>query len=409
MGGPFDDGGNEVTLDSYSTRLDQYYYGSWDDAVRKEKYEFQHEPLVTTFEDVKEEHHKLFDVAASDLTDELLVDPFLSISMHVVCAKQLVPVRTSIALVPSAQSSGGGGGGGSRQLVISDGAFKGQFQRIMSDQKADSQWWEIASNVDDAVETITRFQVAVTGESFEINLSFAPFLKLINLFEDKVGGARLPAGIEEFCAKHKKRPGSGGGKRAKRVEVDEEDDLLCDDEDDSQPKVARLKRPRRVSDASNAIALDDDEDGGRQGGGGTQKGGVSLAKFEAFKTTNTQKLKEKADMSAVDALKSEFDTVKSQMQTLGSASSPNPGTTSQVVNLEKMDAEMRIVMSNMASIVAILASNMDSNNPCLKAAQCVMNAMLSQMNNVFQWNDERKRLILDLLKDQTALKTGNNS
>ena len=54
---------------------------------------------------------------------------------------------------------------------------------------------------------------------------------------------------------------------------------------------------------------------------------------------------------------------------------------------------MLSVLSNMGSIVAILAGNKNAEDPMLTAAHCVMQSLITQVHTVYQWSDERKRVV----------------
>ena len=58
------------------------------------------------------------------------------------------------------------------------------------------------------------------------------------------------------------------------------------------------------------------------------------------------------------------------------------------------------MMTNFASIIAVLCSGKDETDPMLKASHHIMNGMITQMDNVFKWDDDRKRLIMDTLSEQ---------
>ena len=67
---------------------------------------------------------------------------------------------------------------------------------------------------------------------------------------------------------------------------------------------------------------------------------------------------------------------------------------------DKLDREMLSVLSNMGSIVAILAGNKNAEDPMLTAAHCVMQSLITQVHTVYQWSDERKRVVFESMKTQ---------
>ena len=40
----------------------------------------------------------------------------------------------------------------------------------------------------------------------------------------------------------------------------------------------------------------------------------------------------------------------------------------------------------------------------LKAAHCVMESLITQVNTIFDWDDDRKRALFESMKDQTPFK-----
>ena len=65
---------------------------------------------------------------------------------------------------------------------------------------------------------------------------------------------------------------------------------------------------------------------------------------------------------------------------------------------------MRSVMANVGSIVSILSSTMNTESSMLKAAHCVMESLITQVNTIFDWDDDRKRALFESMKDQTPFK-----
>ena len=65
---------------------------------------------------------------------------------------------------------------------------------------------------------------------------------------------------------------------------------------------------------------------------------------------------------------------------------------------------MLSVLSNMGSVVGILAGNINENDPMLKAAHCVMQSLITQVHTVFQWDDERKRVVFESMKTHKPFK-----
>ena len=116
----------------------------------------------------------------------------------------------------------------------------------------------------------------------------------------------------------------------------------------------------------------------------------------------------KVDCSAVQAANAEAQgKLTERVQALeqkpaasSSSTQPSASEQKQIDHLVKVDLEMRSIISNFASLIAVLCSGKDERDPLLQASHFIMDSMITQMDNVFKWDDERKRLIMQTLKTQ---------
>jgi hypothetical protein len=120
---------------------------------------------------------------------------------------------------------------------------------------------------------------------------------------------------------------------------------------------------------------------------------ISKKQFDAF---------QKATSSQIAALQSALKTAQEKLDVL--AGKDHDDDSAEQWQLQEYDQQMRTIMGQLGSVVAILSGSMQPTDPMLKAAHCVMDSIVSNMDNVYKWDDERKRVILESMKHQEPFK-----
>ena len=147
LSSPFDaESGSYKLPPHYESLREAYSYGAWDAATLAAKYNFNHEPLMVTFEQLEQEVIKLsyMPLEMEPGIADSFCDPALSISKYaiekglVVMRESMVPYSLLEEMVPKA----GGGKAATKAreagaVKATDQAYKGQFQRILEESKKD--------------------------------------------------------------------------------------------------------------------------------------------------------------------------------------------------------------------------------------------------------------------------------
>ena len=80
-----------------------------------------------------------------------------------------------------------------------------------------------------------------------------------------------------------------------------------------------------------------------------------------------------------------------------------PGGAKELDKMNEQDVQMRSILAMMASLVGMLAGALHKKNaedPTLQGALVVMQMMVMQMETVFKWDHDRKKVIYAILKGQ---------
>ena len=163
-----------------------------------------------------------------------------------------------------------------------------------------------------------------------------------------------------------KAPRSGGGGRRDRTVA--------------QPEQGQF--PSGLSDINALLAGGDDD---LFAEGAVAKGNVSKKQFQTFQI-------------AIAALQSAQKTTQEKLNGLLEKGDDEDNT--EKWELEERDQQMRTIMGQMGSVVAILTHSLDSKDPMLGAAHCVMDNIIGTMNNTYKWDNDRKRVVLESMRHQ---------
>ena len=119
----------------------------------------------------------------------------------------------------------------------------------------------------------------------------------------------------------------------------------------------------------------------------------------------------------VRTLKTKLDDVEQRVQTMGTEitgdyatrlkqleekEAPPPSMTS--AQDEKQILEMKSIMSNMATVIAVLFSNLKPEDPMKIVADQLFVGMINQITNVYKWPIAEKKAIFEALKVITSFK-----
>ena len=403
MSSPFDATLGVYKLPQQFYRLrEAYFYGSWDEAAHKANYAFNHEPLMVTFQQLEEEVIKLSYVPleVDGENEDAFCDPVLSISKYVI-EKKLVALRESLVPYAVGADDADPNAGGAKQakantgVKASDQAYKGQFQRIKGDSDKDDRYWSKETHRSHFSTLFKSFRKHVVDRTLanEPDLVWAPLKKL---GEASKAAGFLPDGFDAFMSEYCKvrtRPAAsqpqsklaraaGGGRRRAVDALDEHGET---------PNGPAYAIGWEALGGASGIEEFYDE------GQGPQKQfekAISKKQFEAFQKTAS---------SAISALQSAQKTTQEKLEDLLTKDNDDPDSAEKWQLLE-YDQQMRAIMGQLGSVVAILTSSMQPTDPMLKAAHCVMDSIVSLMENTYKWDSERKRVILESMKHQEPFK-----
>lgn len=263
-------------------------------------------------------------------------------------------------------------------MTASDAAYKGRFQRMVQEKDFSS-----------FSEVFSAFMTHVDENAFKAKLSLPPFEKAY--LEAQKKNIALPDGAPAFMQKW------------------------------------RLPRDPTAKAHSNRPKRQKRGEGGGRGGGGRDVVGTRIMDGDGLGDVDDMDDLSDVDLLALDggpqyALKSELITVKSGLAALKqrfkdadaernamkieleTLKAKKPSSDSSFAN-SKLDNEMRSVLSNMGSVVSILSSGFKSDEDALlKAAHCVMESTITQVETVFQWDNDRKRVVFESMKNHTPFK-----
>ena len=88
-----------------------------------------------------------------------------------------------------------------------------------------------------------------------------------------------------------------------------------------------------------------------------------------------------------------------------------PGGAKELDKMNEQDVQMRSILAMMASLVGMLAGALHKKNaedPILQGALVVMQMMVMQMETVFNWDVDRKKVIYAILKGQEPFQDALN-
>ena len=401
LSSPFDAASGSYKLPPQYERLrEAYSYGAWDAATLAANYNFNHEPLMVTFEQLEQEVIKLsympliIELGSADM----FCDPALSISKYaiekglVVMRESMVPYSLLEEMVPNA-----GGGKAAKKakeagaVKATDQAYKGQFQRILDESKKDkmtpARWWSKSAHQVHFLRLYEEFRKHVLENTLENEpaLVWAPLRKV---GEAAQAAGHLPPTFAAFLSEHGKgrplanpqqqngkAPRSGGGGRRERT--------VAQPEQGEFPSGPYAANWGTHSDLSDALFAGGDDDLFAEGA--SAKGNVSKKQFQTFQI-------------AIAALQSAQKTTQEKLD--GLLEKGNDEDNTEKWELQEVDQQMRTIMGQMGSVVAILTSSLDAKNPMLGAAHCVMDNIIGTMNNTYKWDNDRKRVVLESMRHQ---------
>ena len=79
---------------------------------------------------------------------------------------------------------------------------------------------------------------------------------------------------------------------------------------------------------------------------------------------------------------------------------PSSGGDSKEAQLKKFNEEMKVMMNSMGTIVSIASSlNTDDNSVVKRSLHTIMKGMISTIENVYKWSDDRKRSLYESMQD----------
>ena len=89
-----------------------------------------------------------------------------------------------------------------------------------------------------------------------------------------------------------------------------------------------------------------------------------------------------------------------------------PGGAKELDKMNEQDVQMRSLLAMMASLVGMLAGALhkkDAEDATLQGALVVMQMMVMQMETVFKWDLDRKKVIYAILKGQEPFQDALNA
>ena len=399
LASPYDEVGEVVFPKDWAKLLGTYLYGSWDKYVEKHSYKLYHEPLFLDVETWNDEADAMHNIAPlwPDWNAHN-VDPALAVGAFAY-EQGMIKMRE----IPTSKAEEAKKG---RTTSPTDAAFKGCFQRFAQDLKAAenvNDFW--VGHKEDFVKKAEEYVGHVESETFEAKISLAPFCKMMKSFVSVMDPDTFPKYAFDFWMSN--RPAEedtpevikppGGGKKG-----------TGDGDHEGEPSSATYgmmraqaapppKRPRTAPRGATTSAH------------GPGKDPIDLADDDEDEAKNKDKI---AKLNTfVRTLKTKLDDVEQRVKTMGTeitgdyaarlqqleekGATPASMTSAQD---EKQILEMKSIMSNMATVIAVLFSNLKPDDPMKIVADQLFVGMINQITNVYKWPIAEKKAIFEALK-----------
>ena len=407
LGSTHGEDGKEVKLPCWDVNSASYAYGAWDKVCASKNYKFVHEPLMTTFKDVEFEAKEFRADAPLEcgLESVHLIGVMSSISVYAI-SNQLAQARLSItstgdAALPddrvprgrSSQNSAAGSKGGF--VKETDIAYKGQFQTLLGKHSDTSSVFKDSVNLNKFISMVAQFRMLIQTETIDGKTSMSPFRRLCLIaVNDKV---KLPYDIADYIKaqaalvsfkppkpKVPRNPKPGSGSKAKAGLVDDDDGSSDDDEEDDMDAIVIEPRKRA------RLGKDEPAD----------KGMEFKKRIAALEAQNVQL------MSQNQAL---IDTNSKLISDQGAGvTSKQPDGTdpdAELAQLKVFDEQMMVIMSLLGACVDNLtAQDTEAESAGKKMTNVMMNLIIAQMENIYNWPAHRKRCIYMTMKTQESFK-----
>lgn len=404
LGSTHGEDGKEVKLPCWDENSATYAYGAWDKHCKSKHYKFVHEPLMTTFKDVEFEAKEFCADAPLEcgLGSVHLIEVMSSISVYAI-SNQLAQARLSITStgdaapldVPRGRSSQNSavmvGPNGVKETDI---AYKGQFQTLLNKHSDTSSVFNDSVNQDKFISMVAPFRMLIESESISGTASQPPFRRLCKIaMNEKI---KLPHDIAEHIKAQAalasikqpkpkvpvpRKPKGGSGSKAPTGLVDDDS---VDDDEDSDDEVREVV-PRKRSRLGNEEPAD--------------KG------MEFFKKRiATLEAQHAVLLSQNQELLSQNSKLISDQGTGGTSKQPD-GTDldAEVAKLKVFDEQTMVVMSLLGACVDNLtAQDTAQDSAGKKMTNVMMNLIIAQMENIYEWPAHRKRCIYMTMKTQEA-------
>ena len=414
--------------------MGNYLYKQWEDNALKHVYKYNHEPLMTTFNSIELELN--YTVCYANLGDEprCWCSPFESISVQVIFKRNLVGMRNSEAVALDGDIIA--------LIKATDFAFKGRFSNI-SDFSAAK--WGKEENKNVFLQTCKQFTDHFNADPrpFEPKLSVAALKRCVEKAENH--SVEVPAAVtvalqqieamkEEAAAKIKADAKAAKKERdAAKAQKDAAKALVKAGKRGATGAAPNAKKPRiqgrageEEEEEENAIVGEEEEEEEAEEEGeaeGEESEGEDYQPQQTVKTATVarhiQVLREKHGLLS-SAIKrygknmehehEEFLKLKALVAEM-QKSVAAPGGAKELAKMNEQDVQMRSILAMMASLVGMLAGALckkDAEDATLKGALVVMQMMVMQMETVFQWDHDRKKVIYHILKDQQPFQDALN-
>jgi hypothetical protein len=399
--------------------MGRYYYGSWDELVASNNYNYDHEPLMITLEAVNNEPSgtNIFVEEPSTNWIKKSLEPLCSLTAHYL---EKFPRPKPLIIEKAARGTGHSvlENAVPDKTAPTDTALKGVFGRVMTAvnnekiQSFDKAKWN------QFVEKATHF-VNMDEDTVLKGSAFAPFKTFVLRHWSKAPRwvmAKLDAAVKaqentdhdtidawvnamafrtSTKRKRTERKHSGTSTEPKRKRVDDDDEYdegLVDDFDYQYDE-----------DEDN---FQEDEDRGKE----KANKGVSPSKFQAL-THRVDEVEAKAHRTSrkVGELVEKLTGLEQEHAT-ASKSSVTAEEKSELEELKAHNKEMVALMAQLATVVNILAPIQNATETDIEkmrslASKALFNGIINQVVNVYKWDKDKKRSFYSSLKGIAAFDT----